>query len=453
MRTIKGILLMGDFILAILSLYCGYALRFYSLPKLSNLILHDWLAILFYALVLVFSSFMAELYTNGNHASKTSLTVRIFLSVFSAFVFLSAVYYAIPVVMFGRGVFAISLVIFCQAQLLWHISYKLFMNLPGFALRVLVLGTGPLAQHMGKAIKSMYPDYVLAGYVSCCTEAVHVPGDLIVGNGDGLANTVKNTKADKIVVSLTEQRGAFPLRDVLDCKMSGIEVLDAPSFYERINGKLLIETTKPSWFIYSDGFRVTSAQKLQKRIVDIIFAVIGLLICLPFIPIIALFIKLDSKGSVFFRQVRSGQGEKQFTLYKFRTMIQDAESKTGAVWAQKNDPRVTRIGAIMRKGRIDEIPQLFNVLCGDMSFVGPRPERPEFVGELKKIIPFYSERHSVKPGVTGWAQVRYSYGASVEEAREKLSYDLYYVKNMSLSLDLLIILETIKVVLLGRGGR
>jgi len=260
-------------------------------------------------------------------------------------------------------------------------------------------------------------------------------------------------RADLIVVALSERRGIFPLRDVLRCKLNGIEIMDAPSFYERVTGSLMLEQITPSWIIFSSGFRRTSLLTLIKRASDIVLSMIGLLLIMPFVPFIALAIKLDSPGPLLFSQVRVGSREKPFKLYKFRTMGRDAEKASGAVWAEKNDPRVTRVGAFLRNSRIDEIPQLYNVLKGDMSFIGPRPERPEFVENLKKIIPYYSKRHFIKPGVTGWAQVKYPYGASVHDAVEKLRYDLYYIKHFSIVLDLLIFFETIKVVVFGRGAR
>jgi sugar transferase (PEP-CTERM system associated) len=230
-------------------------------------------------------------------------------------------------------------------------------------------------------------------------------------------------------------------------------VVDAPSFYEHVTGKLFLEGINPSWIIFSDGFKVSRVRKVLKRGMDVLFATVGIILTISFLPLIALAIKLDSSGPVFYRQERVGEKERNFFLYKFRTMRADAESGTGAVWAQKNDLRVTRLGAFFRKSRIDELPQFFNILRGDMSMVGPRPERPEFVDKLKEIIPYYSERHFVKPGVTGWAQVSYPYGASVEDAMEKLRFDLYYIKNISLTFDLMIILETIQVVLFRKGAR
>jgi sugar transferase (PEP-CTERM system associated) len=280
-----------------------------------------------------------------------------------------------------------------------------------------------------------------------------VPLEAILGNCDALRDIALQSQAEMIVVALSERRGVFPLRDVLTCKLNGIQIMDAPSFYELAQNKLMLESITPSWFIFSEGFQRTTIFSICKRTIDIVLSVIGLLITLPFFPIIALAIKLDSPGPVFFSQERVGSWEKSFMLYKFRTMRQDAEKGTGAVWAEKNDPRVTKLGRFFRGSRIDEIPQLMNVLKGDMSFVGPRPERREFVEKLKLIIPYYSKRHFIKPGLTGWAQVRYSYGSSVDDAVEKLRYDLYYIKNIGPFLDTLIFFETIKVVLFGFGGR
>jgi Sugar transferases involved in lipopolysaccharide synthesis len=224
-------------------------------------------------------------------------------------------------------------------------------------------------------------------------------------------------------------------------------------FYERITGKVLVDSISPSWLIFSEGFKKSRIKKTTKRITGIMISMAGLLLTAPLLIITAISIRLDSPGSVFFRQERVGENDKIFYVLKFRSMIQDAECEGGPVWAEKDDPRVTRVGKIIRKLRIDEIPQMINVLKGEMSFVGPRPERPEFVEELKKEIPYYSQRHSVKPGITGWAQIMYQYGSSVEDAREKLQYDLYYVKNMSTLLDLMIIFKTVKVVLLRKGAR
>ena len=262
-----------------------------------------------------------------------------------------------------------------------------------------------------------------------------------------------NQRVHKIVISLSEKSGVLPLESIMNCKFSGIDIVDAPSFYEEVTGKLFFEDLKPSWFIFSDGFRITNFKKINKRIFDIVISFLGVVATAPLMSVIALLIKVNSPGPAFFRQVRVGEQEKNFVLYKFRTMNHNAEEDTGAVWAQENDERITKVGRILRTMRLDELPQLYNVFKGDMSLIGPRPERPEFVEKLREIIPYYPERHFVKPGITGWAQVKFSYGASVDDTIEKLRYDLYYVKNLSLILDLLIVLETIKVVIFGKGSR
>ena len=235
--------------------------------------------------------------------------------------------------------------------------------------------------------------------------------------------------------------------------MRGLTILEGESFYEKLTGRILAENINPSWFIFSEGFRKSKFRKFTKRVTGLLLSSLGLLLTLPLTVIIAIAIKLDSKGPVVYKQKRYGAHGLIFELCKFRSMIDNAEEACGPVWAQDNDCRITRVGKILRKFRLDEIPQMWNVLKGDMSFVGPRPERPEFVKELEQIVPYYSERHTVKPGITGWAQVSYGYGASVEDALEKLKYDLFYIKNMSLLMDFTIILRTIKIVFLGNGAR
>jgi sugar transferase (PEP-CTERM system associated) len=263
----------------------------------------------------------------------------------------------------------------------------------------------------------------------------------------------KERHVDRVIVALADRRNTLPVRELLDIRLSAIQVEDASSLLEKISGKIEIETLHPSALIYSDGFRMGAGFLFVRRVVSFMVAAGLLLLCLPIIPIIAILVKLSSSGPILFRQQRVGRRGELFTLYKFRTMRQDAEASSGAVWAGKNDPRVTRVGRFLRKTRLDELPQLWNVLIGDMGFVGPRPERPEFVSWLSEKIPYYNLRHIIRPGLTGWAQVRYSYGASLEETQEKLKYELYYIKHMSLSLDLLIIFETFKTVLLRRGAQ
>ena len=447
------LLMIADVISALLGIPLAFLIRFRTTPSVNDLPDLGAMRIVVFVLVVVFVSFLVEIYKHHRDLVTKEIVVRILLSLIISFIIISTFSYSFPVLMYGRGILVLALLIFGCLQFFCHAGYRLCMKFTGFARRVLILGVGPLAGHMGSIIPSTDDNYVLSGYVNCANEQSHVPAETILENTYGLYETVRREKADKIVVSLSERRGVFPLRDVMACKLSGIEVVDAPSFYEQVTGKLLLENITPSWFIFSDGFKIRAWRRIVKRMMDVVCSTVGIIVALPLLPFVALAIKLDSPGPILFMQQRVGEKEKNFNLYKFRTMRMDAESGTGAVWAQKNDPRVTRVGEFFRKSRIDELPQLFNVLIGDMSLVGPRPERPEFIHKLKEVIPYYSERHFVKPGVTGWAQVRYPYGASVEDSLEKLRYDLYYIKNISLVLDLMVILETIKVVLFRRGGR
>ncbi len=451
----KNILLItGDLLISVASVYAGAYLRLFYVSQFE---LDKYFPL--YPKAIIFSFFIVIIYffmdlydVEKNDGNKEILAKIISANVLAVFA-TGAFYYFVPYTYIGRGILFFS---FCFAVLLtslWHIGYLLFMRLPGIAERVLILGTGPIAHTMGNLLLANNSGLALAGYVNCAGEAVHVPRDYIIGGGEELLEVATKEKVQKIVVSLTERRGTFPVREVLNCKMQGIDIVDGLSFYEQITGKLLIENMNPSHLIFSDGFRVTVIQRYLKRMFDLVFALMVIVLAIPFLIIIPLLIKLDSKGPVLFKQKRVGEGEKGFTLYKFRTMIDRAEKNTGPVWSHTGDSRITRLGRFMRKTRLDELPQLFNVVFGEMSFIGPRPERPFFVESLKKQIPYYSERHCIKPGVTGWAQVRYEYGDSIEDAIEKLRYDLYYIKYQSLSLDLLIVLDTIKVIIFGKGGR
>jgi sugar transferase (PEP-CTERM system associated) len=252
---------------------------------------------------------------------------------------------------------------------------------------------------------------------------------------------------------MVDRRGTMPVRELLDLRLSGIKVEEATALLEKVSGKIEVDELSPSWLIFSEGFRLDPSFLMARRFISVVVSLAGLLLVLPLLPLMALAVKLTSPGPILYRQKRVGRYGVLFDCYKFRTMRADAEAKAGPTWADDDDPRTTLVGRVLRRTRLDEIPQLWNVLRGDMGFVGPRPERPEFVEWLSREIPYYHLRHIIRPGLTGWAQVRYQYGASLEESKEKLRYDLYYIKNISLSLDLLIVLHTIKIVLLGRGSR
>jgi len=257
----------------------------------------------------------------------------------------------------------------------------------------------------------------------------------------------------RVIVAMPDRRGTLPVEELLDLRLGGVKVEEATSWLERISGRIEVEHLYPSWLIFADGFRFSSFFRLVRRVLNFFLALVGLVIALPLLPFIALAVKLGSPGPMLYRQKRVGRGGATFYCYKFRTMRQDAEADTGATWATDNDPRITRVGKFLRSSRLDEIPQLWCVLKGDMHFVGPRPERPEFVEWLSKEIPYYGVRHTVRPGITGWAQVQYKYGNTLEDAREKLQYDLFYIKNASVGLDFWIAFQTIKIVLLGRGAK
>jgi len=284
------------------------------------------------------------------------------------------------------------------------------------------------------------------------TRLDEVSKPMVIGDYSQILHICQNGDVDRIIVALDERRGKFPLEQLLFCRLKGIPVDDGVAFTEQLAGKLSVENLHPSFLIFSDGFKRSAILKQVKRGFDILASAVALTLLFPLNLLVALAIKLDSAGPILYRQERVGEDGKIFNLLKFRSMCVDAE-ENGPVWAKVNDQRITRVGRLIRKLRLDEIPQMLNVLKGEMSFVGPRPERPFFVDILKNEIPFYSERHVIKPGITGWAQIWYRYGASKEDALQKLKYDLYYIKHMSMVLDLTIIFDTVKIVLLGKGAR
>ncbi len=322
--------------------------------------------------------------------------------------------------------------------------------------RVIIYGAGARAQ---KLLEDLAPEVnalgvKIVGCVPSASEVLAVNSELVIAEPSDWLAYVKAAQISEIVIAPDERRrsggNAFPLSEFLDCKLAGVPSSDALSFCERELGKIDITLLQPSWMLFSDGFKYSKRRSIAKRIFDLTLASLFFLVLWPFMLLTAIAVRLESPGSVLYFQTRVGLNGKSFRIYKFRSMRQDAE-KNGAVWAKKNDARVTRVGAFIRNTRLDELPQLYNVLVGEMSFVGPRPERPEFVVDLAKQIPFYETRHKVKPGLMGWAQLKYPYGASVEDAKNKLQYDLYYTKNHSFLMDMLIMIQTVEIVLLGKG--
>ena len=322
--------------------------------------------------------------------------------------------------------------------------------------RVLVLGTGPEARMVEASVASGNPlGFKLIGFYPLeKAQDASVPAARVIAKSGSLEDTARHLGVAEIIVAVRQQRGGvLPLRGLLDCRLAGIKITDLAGFFERVHGQVPIDSLKVSWLIYGHGFRQSAMRAMVKRTLDVVASAALSLIALPLVGIAALAIAFEGGGPVIYQQQRVGLRGRVFTVYKLRSMTQDAECEGRPRWATKDDPRVTPVGRLIRRTRIDELPQLWNVLKGEMSFVGPRPERPEFVSMLVEQIPFYAARHSVKPGLTGWAQVRYSYGATVEQSIRKLEYDLYYVKNHTLLLDLGILLETVRVVLLGEGAR
>ncbi len=449
----KFLLFCLDVVLVFLSLHFGNLLRFGSWAGESTAMTPDVIRLLVLLLFLLPASYFFELYEWRKFFAKKFVCYRTLAVGLSVFLSLSAFLFIAPSLNLGRGLLFLVLFCFFLMQLASRCLVCRFASISQFASRTLIIGCGDLAQRIYDTIPADHNVHSYVRFVSCTESQPIVDENLVVGHISHIEELVANYKPQRLITALSERRGNLPLREFMHTKLRGVDIIDAPRFYEQATGCLLVEHMQPSAFVYTDGFRMTPFMRSYKRLYDILFSSIGLLITLPFFPIVALLIKKDSPGPVFFKQLRVGEGEVEFFVYKFRTMRQDAEAKTGAVWAEKDDPRVTRMGKFMRKTRIDEIPQLYNVLKGDMSFIGPRPERMPFVERLKETIPFYSTRHFIKPGVTGWAQVCYPYGASDEDALEKLRYDLFYIKNYSVFLDFRIIVDTIRVVTSGFGGR
>jgi sugar transferase (PEP-CTERM system associated) len=403
-----------------------------------------------------------DLYDSSVLGNRREVVARLIQVLGSASALLAFVYYVFPHLKMGRGILLIGLILVALLLFLWRRLFLAINSMPQFAERALIFGDGPLAVPLMTELETR-PEL-----------GVRVVGQFLTGdNGNFDANhrevpttrlsllsaetelqsAVDQNKVNRIIIAMGDRRGKLPVEALLSLKSHGVQIQDGAETYEAITGKVPIEFLRLGWLLFSPGFHVSQFLLLYKRLASILLSIAGLIIGLPLLPLIALGIKLTSKGRVFYSQERVGCDGAVFHCYKFRTMRADAEADTGPTWASDDDPRITPIGRFLRTSRLDEIPQLWNVLRGDMSLVGPRPERPEFVEKLKKEIPYYYLRESVRPGITGWAQIRYRYGSSVEDAKEKLRYDLFYMKNISPGLDFLIFFQTIKIILLGRGAK
>jgi sugar transferase (PEP-CTERM system associated) len=416
-----------------------------------------WPKVLIVVIITQLSLYFNDLYEFKTTDSTIDLASRLIQSIGITSIILAIIYLLLPGVIIGRWIFLTSLVFLLFFLVSWRLIYSLVINRKLFIERAIILGSGELAQDILHGIdgrKDLSYDIVsLIAHEKDHNAEKQCKGISVQHGLDNLYDLAEAQNVKNVIVALDQRRGVLPYKELLKCKTGGKNIIDGESFYERITGKLLVERINPSWIIFSDGFVKSKISRATKRWGGLFLSTLMLVVLSPLMLLVAVAIKLDSPGPVFFSQARLGEYGKIYTIYKFRSMRQDAEKESGPVWATEEDPRVTMVGRIIRKLRIDELPQLWNVFKGDMSFVGPRPERPVFVEKLKKNIPYYDERFSVKPGVTGWAQIKYAYGASEKDALEKLKYDLYYIKNMSFVMDLIVIFHTVKIVLLGRGAR
>ena len=408
------------------------------------------------AVVILVSLVAVGLYQFHQRIYFREAVIRVMVGIAAGCLILAAIFYVLPMVMISRDIASIAVVYALVLLLLVRYYFVRTVDENAFRRRTLIYGAGDRAA----SISDLRRRADRRGFV--VVGKVVAPGDTFVGeksvletNGKSITEFAIEKDADEIVVAMDDRRGNLPIRELLDAKLQGIDVIDLLEFLERETGKIRIDLVNPGWLIFSPGFRTSRFRRFNKRLVDIVVSATLLLVSWPIILLIALAIKIEDGVSapVLYRQRRIGRGHELFSVLKFRSMSINAEPDGKAVWASKDDERITRVGRFLRNSRLDELPQVFNVLRGQMSLVGPRPERPEFVDGLRESIPYYSERHTVNPGVTGWAQLRYAYGSTEEDAIEKLQYDLYYVKNQSLMLDIMIILQTVEVVLWGKGAR
>ena len=386
---------------------------------------------------------------------RRELVLRLVQALGLAWIALAISFYIFPQVMLGRGISLIALPLALALMVAWRVSIHWFLGHPDFGERILIVGSGNLAVEVAREVLDR-PDagYRIVGFVG--TDADLLGKSLInprvIGITSQLDDIVKREDIDRIVVAMGERRGQLPTDKLLQLSLRGIvNIEEGASFYERVTGRVSLNMIRPSWLIFSGRGRQARLAGITRSAVHRLVALMGGILSLPVALLTAVFIKLDSSGPVFYKQERVGKTGRPFMLMKFRSMRLDAE-KEGPVWATEDDDRTTRVGQIIRKIRVDEIPQFWNILRGEMNFVGPRPERQHFVAQLAQEIPYYDQRHLIAPGLTGWAQIKYPYGASIEDARQKLQYDLFYIKNQSLILDGIIMFETIKIILFGRGA-
>lgn len=400
--------------------------------------------------------YLYDLYDFVVMHDRRELVLRLVQALGLGWVALAITFYAFPHLMLGRGVALVALPLALSLMVGWRLSIHWFLGHPEIGERVLIVGSGEIAIEIAREILGRKDaGYRIVGFVDNDPALVgqSILNPKVIGLSHDLDEIVKREDVDRIIVSIGERRGKFPTSELLHLSLGGaVSIEEGASFYERLTGRVSLDMIRPSWLIFSGRGRQARIAWLIRALMHRLVALVGSILSLPIALLTMTLIKLESPGPVFYKQERVGKNGKPFVIMKFRSMRVDAE-KAGPVWASSGDDRVTRVGRVIRKIRVDEIPQFWNILRGEMSFVGPRPERPHFVSQLAEEIPYYEQRHLIAPGLTGWAQIKYPYGASIEDARQKLQYDLYYIKNQSLVLDAIILFETVKIILFGRGAQ
>jgi sugar transferase (PEP-CTERM system associated) len=452
------LLVFGEVVVAVAAVYLASYLRYVTQPDP----LHAWasglvelLRALLFAAVIQLGLTALGLHQAQLRESWFGVLARQAVGFLLGWIGLVVLYYVLPQFRIGRGVLFIALVLAFAGILALRWAVGRMVDVEALKRRVLVLGAGRRAVTIVERMRRRADrrGFVLIGFVAQPGDEVRVPPAQLLDVDISLAEWARREQIDEIVAAVDDRRGGLPMDDLLACRQAGVDVTELSSFFERESGRLQLGLTDPSWLVFSEGFDASPLRRVSKRGFDLGIALALVLLVWPFMLLTALAIRLESgRGQpLLYRQVRVGEHGGDFEVVKFRSMRTDAEQDGVARWAQKNDDRITRVGRFIRKTRLDELPQLWNVVRGDMSFIGPRPERPEFVADLARQIRYYNLRHAVKPGLAGWAQLRYPYGASVKDAEEKLKYDLFYVKNHNLLFDLMILIQTVEVVLFGRG--
>jgi len=443
-------------LLLVFALYLASALRFNGVHPSdvtpSGTLLPTAVVFAFFAVVGLFA---VGLYSTRQRSTLSGMLVRVAAAVTGGMALSAFVFFLFPALAVGRGLLGITAGVAVGSIVVVRLLFERIVDQNLFKRRVLVYGAGRRAASLlALRRRSDTRGFRILAFIPTEGDDVTAPPDRLTDHPQDLFNWVLDNQVDEIVVAMDDRRRGFPMHQFLECRLAGIDIVELPTFLERETGKVRLDVLNPSWIIFGEGFRASPLQRALERGFDIIASLALLVVASPFMVLTFLAIRLEDgwRAPVLYRQRRVGRYSRPFDVLKFRSMSVDAE-KDGAVWATRDDPRVTKVGAIIRKLRIDELPQLINVIRGEMSFVGPRPERPEFVEQLEQTIPYYRERHTVKPGITGWAQLCYPYGSSEKDAIEKLQYDLYYVKNRSLIFDLAILVQTVEVVLWGKGAR